>query len=202
MPFSLPDLPYSNDALSPFISTTTLTFHHGKHHAGYVDKLNKLVAETELAGKSLDEVVRMTAGRPERAATFQNAAQAWNHDFYWHSMAHGGGGAAKGAIASLIAADFGSHERFVEKLAQAGASQFGSGWAWVCLREGRIEVVRTPNEETPLTKGIRPLLTIDVWEHSYYLDYQNRRLDYIHAVIEHLLNWEFANANLAKAWTP
>jgi Fe-Mn family superoxide dismutase len=199
MPFSLPDLPYSHDALSPFISASTLAVHHGKHHAGYVTHLNELVKGTDFAGKKLEEVVRATAGHPTLAAISQNAAQAWNHDFYWHSMAHGGGGKPKGAIAARIAADFGSHERFTAQLAQAGASQFGSGWAWLCLRGGKLEIVRTPNEETPLTNGGRPLLTIDVWEQAYYLDYQNRRIDYVHAVIDHLLNWDFANANLAKA---
>jgi superoxide dismutase, Fe-Mn family len=199
MPFSLPDLPYSNDALVPFISADTLTLHHGKHHAGYVSNLNRLVEGTELAGKALEEVVRVTAGRPDRTAIHQNASQAWNHEFYWHSLAHGGGGKPHGAIASRIAADFGGHERFAAQFAQAAVSQFGSGWAWLCLRGERLEIVKTPNEESPLAKGGQPLLTIDVWEHAYYLDYRNRRLEYVHAVIDHLLDWEFANANLARA---
>src|SRR5262245_10337871 len=136
MPFSLPDLPYSNDALVPFISVDTLTVHHGKHHAGYVANLNRLVEGTELAGKSLEEVVRVTAGRSDRSAIHQNAAQAWNHEFYWHSLAHGGGGKPRGAIAARIAADFGGHERFAAQFAEAASSQFGSGWAWLCLRDG------------------------------------------------------------------
>jgi Fe-Mn family superoxide dismutase len=198
MPFMLPDLPYSNDALVPFISADTLALHHGKHHAAYVSNLNRLVEGTELAGKSLAEVVRVTAGRPERTAIHQNAAQAWNHEFFWHCLAHGGG-RPKGAIAAKISADFGGHERFAEQFARAANTRFGSGWAWLGLRDGRLEIVSTPNEESPLTTGGRPLLTIDVWEHAYYLDYRNRRNDYVQAVIEHLLNWDFANANLAKA---
>jgi len=158
-----------------------------------------LVAGTELAGKALEEVVRVTAGKPDRSAIHQNASQAWNHEFYWHSLAHGGGGMPHGDVATRIAAEFGGHERFAEHFGQAAVSQFGSGWAWLCLRGDRLEIVKTPNEESPLAKGVQPLLTIDVWEHAYYLDYRNRRLEYVHAVIDYLLDWEFANANLARA---
>ena len=199
MPFELPPLPWSNDSLAPHISAQTLSFHHGKHHQAYVTNLNKLVEGTDLANKTLVDLVKLTAGKADKAAIFNNAAQVWNHTFYWHSMKPKGGGKPGGAIAQKINNDFGSFEKFVELFTQAGATQFGSGWAWLSLKGGKLEVTKTPNAETPLTTGATPLLTMDVWEHAYYLDFQNRRPDYIKTFIDHLVNWDFANQNLAKA---
>jgi Fe-Mn family superoxide dismutase len=199
MAFELPPLPYSMDALAPHITANTLSFHHGKHHNAYVQNLNKLIEGSDLVGKSLEDIVKLTAGKADKAGIFNNSAQVWNHTFYWHSMKPKGGGKPGGAIAQKIAADFGSHEKFVELFSQAGATQFGSGWAWLSLKAGKLEVSKTPNAETPLTAGSKPLLTMDVWEHAYYLDFQNRRPDYIKTFLEHLVNWDFANANLAKA---
>lgn len=199
MAITLPELPYSQDALAPHISAQTLSFHHGKHHAAYVTNLNKLIEGTDLAQKSLEEIIRATAGKADKAGIFNNGAQVWNHTFYWHSMKPGGGGKPTGAIAARIDADFGSYDKFVEQFSQAGATQFGSGWAWLNLRNGKLEVQKTPNAENPMTSGAKPLITMDVWEHAYYLDYQNKRPDYIKTFLNHLLNWDFANANLAKA---
>jgi Fe-Mn family superoxide dismutase len=199
MTFKLPDLPYSSDALAPHITAQTLSFHHGKHHAAYVTNLNKLVEGTDLAGKTLEEVIKATAGKPDKQGIFNNAAQVWNHTFYWQSMKPKGGGKPTGAIAQKITADFGSYEKFTEQFAQAGATQFGSGWAWLNVKGGKLEITKTPNAETPLTTASKPLITMDVWEHAYYLDFQNRRPDYIKAFLDHLLNWDFANQNLAKA---
>lgn len=199
MVFQLPPLPYSGDALAPHLSAQTLSFHHGKHHNAYVVNLNKLVEGTNLAQQSLEQVIRATAGDPAKAGIFNNAAQVWNHTFYWHSMKPGGGGRPTGPIAQRIAADFGSHDKFVELFSQAGATQFGSGWAWLVLQNGKLAVTKTPNAETPLTTAAVPLLTMDVWEHAYYLDFQNRRPDYIKTFLDHLVNWDFANANLTKA---
>ncbi len=200
MPFTLPDLPYAKDALEPHISSQTLDFHHGKHHNAYVTKLNELIAGSELEGKSLEDICCATAGKADKAAIFNNAAQVWNHTFYWHSMKSSGGGAPTGAIADKITADFGSYEAFADAFKNAGATQFGSGWAWLVLNEsGTLEVTKTPNAETPLTEGKTPILTMDVWEHAYYLDFQNRRPDYMGAFLGSLVNWDFANENLAKA---
>jgi Fe-Mn family superoxide dismutase len=200
MAFQLPPLPYANDALLPHITPNTLSFHYGKHHQAYVTNLNKLVEGTDLASKSLVDVVKATAGKPDKAAIFNNAAQVWNHTFYWSSMKPKGGGKPTGAIAQKINADFGSFEKFTELFSQAGATQFGSGWAWLSLKGGKLEVTKTPNAETPLTTGATPLLTMDVWEHAYYLDFQNRRPDYIKAFLDNLVNWDFANQNMtAKA---
>ncbi|HLQ38599.1 MAG TPA: superoxide dismutase [Planctomycetota bacterium] len=199
MTFELPSLPYSMDALAPHISAQTLSFHHGKHHQAYVTNLNKLVDGSDLASKSLVDVIKLTAGKPDKAGVFNNAAQVWNHTFYWQSMKPKGGGKPSGVIASKITADFGSYEKFAEQFSQAGATQFGSGWAWLNMKAGKLEVTKTPNAETPLTTGAVPLLTMDVWEHAYYLDFQNRRPDYIKTFLEQLVNWEFANANLMKA---
>jgi len=199
MAFELPPLPYANDSLSPHISPNTLSFHHGKHHNAYVTNLNKLVEGTDLAGKSLEDIVKATAGKADKAGIFNNAAQVWNHTFYWNSMKPQGGGKPTGAIAAKIDADFGSYDKFVEAFSQAGATQFGSGWAWLVIDGGKLKVTKTPNAETPLTTSAKPLLTMDVWEHAYYLDYQNRRPDYIKTFLQHLVNWDFANANLAKA---
>jgi len=195
----LPPLPYAQDALAPVISAETLSFHYGKHHKAYVDNLNKLVAGTELADTPLEKVIAATAGKPDKAGVFNNAAQIWNHTFFWNSLKPNGGGAPTGAVAKGIEAAFGSFDNFKKEFANAAMTQFGSGWAWLAADKGTLKVVKTPNAETPLTAGLTPLVTIDVWEHAYYLDYQNRRADFVAAVIDKLLNWEFANANLARA---
>ena len=195
----LPPLPYAQDALAPVISAETLSFHYGKHHKAYVDNLNKLVAGTELADTPLEKVIAATAGKADKAGLFNNAAQIWNHTFFWNSLKPGGGGAPTGAVAKGIDAAFGSFDNFKKEFANAAMTQFGSGWAWLVADKGQLKVVKTPNAETPLTSGLTPLLTIDVWEHAYYLDYQNRRADFVAAVIDKLLSWEFANANLARA---
>jgi Fe-Mn family superoxide dismutase len=195
----LPPLPYAQDALAPVISSETLSFHYGKHHKAYVDNLNKLVAGTDLSETPLEKVIAATAGKADKAGIFNNAAQIWNHTFFWSSMKPGGGGAPSGAVAKGIDAAFGSYENFKKEFSNAAMTQFGSGWAWLVADKGQIKVAKTPNAETPLTAGMTPLLTIDVWEHAYYLDYQNRRADFVAAVIDKLLNWDFANANLARA---
>ena len=200
MAFTLPDLPYAKDALAPHISSETLDFHHGKHHNAYVTKLNAAIEGSDMASQSLEDIVKATAGDASKQGVFNNAAQIWNHTFYWHSMKPGGGGAPTGAIAEAIDRDFGSYEAFKDAFADAGATQFGSGWAWLIVKNGKLEVRKTLNAETPLTEdGATPLLTMDVWEHAYYLDFQNRRPDYIAAFLDNLVNWDFANENLAKA---
>jgi superoxide dismutase, Fe-Mn family len=198
-PITLPPLPYADSALAPVISANTIGFHYGKHHKGYVDNLNKLLSGNELAGASLEEIVKQSSANAERAAIFNNAAQIWNHTFYWRSLKPGGGGKPSGTLAEKIDSSFGGYEKFKEQFLGAATSQFGSGWAWLVAESGSLKIQKTGNAETPLTKGQVPLLTIDVWEHAYYLDYQNRRADYVTAVIEKLLNWEFATENLAKA---
>jgi Fe-Mn family superoxide dismutase len=195
----LPPLPYAQDALAPVISSETLSFHYGKHHKAYVDNLNKLVAGTDLSETPLEKVIAATAGKADKAGIFNNAAQIWNHTFFWSSMKPGGGGAPSGAVAKGIDAAFGGYENFKKEFSNAAMTQFGSGWAWLVADKGQLKVAKTPNAETPLTAGMTPLLTIDVWEHAYYLDYQNRRADFVAAVIDKLLNWDFANANLARA---
>jgi Fe-Mn family superoxide dismutase len=194
---SLPPLPYAQGALAPVISENTISFHYGKHHLAYVNNTNKLIAGTDLENASLEEIVRKSAGRPERSALFNNAAQVYNHNFYWDSMSPAGGGEPKGRIAEMLRESFGSYAKFVEAFADAAATQFGSGWAWLVQEGGRLRVIKTANADTPITMGLRPLVTIDVWEHAYYLDYQNRRADYIRAFIDKLLNWSFAEKNLA-----
>jgi Fe-Mn family superoxide dismutase len=198
-PFTLAPLPYADNALDPVISANTLGFHYGKHHRAYVDNLNKLVAGTELAALPLEQVIAATSGKPERLGVYNNAAQTWNHAFYWRSLKPGGGGEPPAALKSRIEAAFGSVEACRKEIASAATTQFGSGWAWLVEDGGKLTVVKTANADTPLTKGQRPLLTIDVWEHAYYLDYQNRRADYVNAVLERLLNWEFALENLGRA---
>jgi Fe-Mn family superoxide dismutase len=195
----LPALPYAQDALAPVISAETLSFHYGKHHKAYVDNLNKLVAGTDLSETPLETLIKAVAGKPDKAGVFNNAAQVWNHTFFWNSMKPGGGGAPTGAVAKAIDASFGSYDNFKKEFSNAAMTQFGSGWAWLVADKGQLKVAKTPNAETPLTTGQTALLTVDVWEHAYYLDYQNRRADFVAAVIDKLLNWEFANANLARA---
>ena len=196
--FTLPALPYADNALAPVISANTLSFHYGKHHKAYVDNLNKLVAGTEYESATLEKIIADTAGKADKAGIFNNAAQIWNHTFYWNSLKGGGGGQPSGKVAQMIESDLGGFENFKKEFAATTVSQFGSGWGWLAVEGGKLKIVKTGNAEVPFTKGQKPLLTIDVWEHAYYLDYQNRRPDYVSAVIDKLLNWDFANANLAK----
>ncbi len=199
MAYSQPALPYAENALEPHISANTLGFHYGKHHATYIKKYNDAVAGTPLDNQSIEEVILASAENPEKAGLFNNGAQAWNHSFYWNSLSPNGGGKPTGQIAEKIDVDFGGYDAFKSELANAAATQFGSGWAWLVLDDGTLKVVKTANAQTPLTSGKYPLLTIDVWEHAYYLDYQNRRPDYVAAVIDELLNWEFASQNFLNA---
>ena len=199
MAHTLPALPYGLDALEPNISRSTLEFHYGKHHAAYVTNLNNLVAGTDLETKSLEDTITAVAGDAGKAGVFNNAAQVWNHSFYWQCMKPGGGGQPAGDLADKINADFGSYEAFVEKFKAAGATQFGSGWAWLVLDNGTLTVTKTANADLPLAHGQKALLTMDVWEHAYYLDYQNRRPDYMTTFLEKLVNWDFVAANLAGA---
>jgi Fe-Mn family superoxide dismutase len=199
MAFELPALPYAENALEPHYSARTIGFHHGKHHAAYVKNLNDLTAGTELAGKGLEEIIRAVAGDTARIGIFNNAAQVWNHTFFWSCMRPSGGGAPGGALAAAIDRDFGSLAACTDALKKAATTRFGSGWGWLMLAQGKLQVTSTPNAETPLTQGATPLLTVDVWEHAYYLDYQNRRPDYLQTFLDKLVNWDFAAANLAKA---
>jgi Fe-Mn family superoxide dismutase len=196
MTINLPDLPYSVDALEPYISAKTIQFHHGKHHKTYVDNAIKLVEETELQQATLEEIIRKTVNDEKKISIFNNAAQVWNHSFYWTCLKPSGGGKPTGKMAGLIQDSFGSFDKFIELFKNAGLAQFGSGWAWLVLHHKKLEIHKTLNANTPLTFGCIPLLTMDVWEHAYYLDYQNRRADYISAFIEHLINWEFVNSQL------
>ena len=192
----LPPLPYAENALEPVVSAKTISFHYGKHHKTYVDNLNKLVSETDFAGMSLEKIIAATAGKPDKVEIFNNAAQAWNHDFYWHSMRRDGGGEPPMALKQWIETSFGTVDACKKELATAATKQFGSGWAWLVQEHGKLKVIGTSNADNPLTKGATPLLVIDVWEHAYYLDYQNRRPDYANAVLDKLINWGFAADNL------
>ena len=197
--FTLPQLPYADTALAPIISANTLGFHYGKHHKTYVDNLNNLVKGTANEGASLEKIIADSAGKADQAGVFNNAAQIWNHTFYWNSLKPNGGGKPTGKIAQLIDSDLGGYDNFKKDFAATTVSQFGSGWGWLVVDGGKLKIVKTGNAEVPFTKGQKPLLTIDVWEHAYYLDYQNRRADYVNALIDKLLNWDFAAENLAKA---
>jgi Fe-Mn family superoxide dismutase len=197
--FTLPPLPYAENALAPVISANTLSFHYGKHHKAYVDNLNNLVKGTEHESAPLEKIIRETAGKADKTGIFNNAAQVWNHTFYWNCLKAGGGGKPTGRIAQMIDSDLGGYDNFKKEFATACTTQFGSGWAWLVAEGGKLRLAKTPNAEVPFTKGATPLLTIDVWEHAYYLDYQNRRPDYANAVIDKLLNWDFATENLSRA---
>ena len=188
--FNLPPLPFAEDALEPVISAETLKLHHGKHHKKYVDTMNQLLETAEVRGSSLEDVVRSSQGK-----LFNNAAQAWNHDFYWHSLKPNAA-PASAALRRRLERDFGTYESFLDKFAAAANGQFGSGWAWLVDKDGRLQVLATPNAETPMAQGVRCLLTLDVWEHAYYVDYRNQRERYVQAVLEQRLNWEFAEKNL------
>jgi Fe-Mn family superoxide dismutase len=196
MNISLPDLPFPSSALEPYISEKTLQFHHGKHHKTYVENTLKLIAGTELQNATLEEIIKKTVKDDKKISIFNNAAQVWNHSFYWTCLKPGGGGKPAGKIAELIQGNFGDYDKFAEQFKNAGLTQFGSGWAWLVLHNKKLEIHKTANAGTPLTFGCKPLLTMDVWEHAYYLDYQNRRADYIAAYIEHLINWDFVNSQI------
>ncbi len=192
----LPPLPYAEDALNPTISAETIGFHYGKHHKGYIDTLNKLIANTALVGLSLEQIIMETVGKADKTTIFNNAAQAWNHAFYWKSLRPNGGGEPPAALKQLMQTSFDSIDVCKKELATAATTQFGSGWAWLVLDAGTLKVVKTGNADTPLTKGLVPLLTIDVWEHAYYIDYQNKRDAYVNAVLDKIVNWGFAAENL------
>ncbi|AXI02456.1 superoxide dismutase [Aquirhabdus parva] len=196
---TLPALPYAKDALVPYISAETLEFHHGKHHQTYVTNLNNLIKDTDLAGKSLEEIILISAKDASKAGVFNNAAQIWNHTFYWNSITPNGGGEPTGPIAAKITEAFGSYEKFKEEFKQAALTQFGSGWAWLVADQvnGALSIVKTANADTPLAHGKVAVLTVDVWEHAYYIDFRNRRPDYVTTFLDKLVNWEYANAKLA-----
>ncbi len=195
-PLVLPPLPYAENALEPVITARTVSFHYGKHHKGYLDNLNKLITGTDYSDLSMEDIIKGTAGRPERTAIFNNAAQTWNHTFYWKSLTPNGGGEPPAALKQKIEASFGSVDACKKELAAAAVAQFGSGWVWLVLEDDKLKVVKTANADNPLTTAVQTLLTIDVWEHAYYLDYQNLRADYTKAVLDKLINWEFALQNI------
>ncbi len=196
MSFQLPDLPYPKDALAPYMSAETLDFHHGKHHAAYVAKLNAAIEGTAHAGKSLEDVIRSAKG-----GLFDNAAQHYNHSFFWKCLTPGGGGAPGGDLGAAIDRDFGSYETFRAEFAQTCAGQFGSGWGWLVHKDGKLSVMSTANADLPLVHGASALLTIDVWEHAYYIDYRNARPKFIETILDSLVNWDFVAANLEAAQT-
>jgi Fe-Mn family superoxide dismutase len=199
MAVQLPNLPYPENALEPHYSAKTFSFHHGKHHKAYVDNLNKLIAGTPLESKSLEEMIMASAGDSSRVGMFNNAAQVWNHTFFWNCMKPAGGGRPKGDLAQRIDQAFGSYEKFVEQFKTTAVGRFGSGWGWLVLDGGTLKIVSTANADTPMASKQTALLTVDVWEHAYYLDYQNRRPDFVQAFLDHLVNWDFVAGNLAKA---
>jgi Fe-Mn family superoxide dismutase len=193
----LPRLPYPKGALVPFISKRTISFHYDKHHRGYVDKLNQALPGTEFEKMPLEEIIRASASKPQHQNIFNNAAQVYNHTLYWKSMKRRGGGSPKGKMAERLNGDLGGITGFRQAFIDAALGQFGSGWAWLVEDQGKLKVTRTANADTPLARGQKPLLVIDVWEHAYYLDYQNRRKDYVLAFLDRLLNWDFVAAGLS-----
>jgi Fe-Mn family superoxide dismutase len=199
MAFELPALPYAADALQPHVSKQTFEFHHGKHHNAYVTALNNLVKGTPNEGKSLEALIQEAAGKPDQMPLFNNAGQHWNHSFFWKCMKPQGGGAPTGDVAGAIERGFGTLDKFKEAFKQAGVTQFGSGWAWLVADKGEIKITKTPNADLPLAHGQTALLTCDVWEHAYYLDYQNRRPDFLQTFLDHLVNWDFVAQNLKAA---
>jgi len=199
MALELPALPYDAKALEPHMSANTFSFHHAKHHAAYVTNYNNLVKGTAYEGRDLVEVFKEVAGDASKAGIFNNGAQVWNHTFFWNSMKPNGGGKPTGELLARIEADLGGFDKFFEAFKTAATTQFGSGWACLALDKGKLVVTKTANADNPFTHGQTPLLTCDVWEHAYYLDYQNRRPDFVHAFLEHLVNWDFVAANLKSA---
>ena len=198
MAFELPPLPYDKNALAPHISANTLDFHHGKHHQAYVTNLNNLIKDKPLEGHGLEDIITSSFGKADQVGVFNNAAQVWNHTFFWHCMKPGGGGAPSGEVAAAIDASFGSMDTFKEEFKTACVTQFGSGWGWLVADGGKLAVMKTPNAENPMAHGKTALLTCDVWEHAYYLDYQNRRPDFVQAFMDSLINWGFVAENLKK----
>ncbi len=197
MAFELPPLPFANDALEPHISARTFEFHHGKHHAAYVTNLNNLIKDTDLASKSLEEVIKMAAADlPAKQGIFNNAAQVWNHTFFWNCLKKGGGGKPGAKLLAKIESDLGGFDKFKEDFKNAAVTQFGSGWAWLVLDGGKLKITKTANADLPLAHGQTALLTVDVWEHAYYLDWQNRRPDFVQCFLDKLVNWDFVEANL------
>lgn len=199
MKFTLPDLPYERSALEPYISAKTLDVHHGKHHNAYINNLNKLIEGTRLADIGLESIITSTSNDVLMAGVFNNAAQVWNHTFYWQSMKENGGKAPDDLLMHKINEDFGSLSNFVNDFKNAGMAQFGSGWAWLVLENGKLKVVKTANAVCPLIDNQVPIVTMDVWEHAYYLDFQNRRPDYIAMFLDKLINWDFATKNFNRA---
>jgi superoxide dismutase, Fe-Mn family len=199
MAFELPPLPYPKTALAPHMSEQTFDFHHGRHHQAYVTNLNNLIKDSPLASQSLEELIKGSYKDTTKTGVFNNAAQVWNHTFFWSSMKPHGGGAPSGDLAAAITRDCGGLDKFKEQFKATAVGQFGSGWAWLVADKGALKIVGTPNAVTPLAEGQTAILTCDVWEHAYYLDYQNRRPDFVQAFLDHLANWDFAAANLAKA---
>jgi len=199
MTFKLPPLPYAENALEPYLSAKTLQFHHGKHHQTYIDTLNKLVEEHGLEEQTLEQLIQATYRDEPKMAVFNNAAQVWNHNFFWPCMKKNGGGEPEGELAKAIKHDFGSVDKFATEFEEAATTQFGSGWAWLVFDAGKLKVIKTPNAVDPVAGRQAALLTCDVWEHAYYLDYQNRRPDFAKAFVEHLINWDFVAENFAKA---
>jgi len=197
MSFTLPPLPYAYESLAPYLSKETLEFHHDKHHATYVTNANNLLKDSGLEEKSLEEVVKETYGK--NVPLFNNAAQHYNHSEYWKSIKPNGGGKIPGALEKALADSFGSVDKAKEDLVQAGVTQFGSGWAWLAVKDGKIIVSKTGNAENPLVQGATPILTVDVWEHTYYIDYRNRRPDYLKAFVDNLVNWEYVEERYAEA---
>jgi Fe-Mn family superoxide dismutase len=194
MAITLPELPFKKAALEPHISERTIEFHYGKHHRTYVEKTNAFIKETDMKADDLETIIRKSTKDKSLTSLFNNAAQVWNHSFYWNCLKPGGGGLPSGDIGKKFIADFGDYKSFVEQFKVAAAAQFGCGWAWLVLKDDRLEIMTTANADTPIAQGIKALLTIDVWEHAYYLDYQNKRPDYITACLDHLINWDFVNS--------
>lgn len=191
-PFTLPSLPYSDSALEPHMSAKTFSYHHAKHHAAYVNNLNTLIKSTELESETLEGIILKSASDKNKIGIFNNAAQVWNHTFFWHCMKPNGGGKPNDELMKMLERDFGSYEQFVEQFKQAAVTQFGSGWAWLVFDGMKLSIIKTANADTPMCHNVRAILTVDVWEHAYYLDYQNRRPDYVAIFLDHLVNWDFA----------
>ena len=196
MTFELPSLPYASDALAPYMSSETLDFHHGKHHQTYVTNLNNLVKDSDMQDASLEDIVIKSSKDASMAGIFNNAGQHWNHILFWQCMKPNGGGAMPSELEKRISSDFGSVDQFKEAFVQAGTTQFGSGWAWLAIDNGKLVVTKSANASNPLVEGMKPILGCDVWEHSYYIDYRNKRPDYLKAFLDNLANWEFVSSQL------
>ena len=196
MTFELPSLPYASDALAPYMSSETLDFHHGKHHQTYVTNLNNLVKDSDMQDASLENIVIKSSKDASMAGIFNNAGQHWNHILFWQCMKPNGGGAMPSELENRISSDFGSVDQFKEAFVQAGTTQFGSGWAWLAIDNGKLVVTKSANASNPLVEGMKPILGCDVWEHSYYIDYRNKRPDYLKAFLDNLVNWEFVSSQL------